>query len=890
MADLIARALEESIPWSTPGELFTSQLLGVGRWPTQGWKIHVSATPGSAPAVLARTLPILLRAGVRFKVVNSLQNLSSMNSGLHGDTQVGKFITVYPSDDSEAVGLASQLHSATVDYRGPRVPTDRPLQPGSLVHYRYGIFRSSEESGFRAGGDLSDPAGRWTTDWRCTHYVSPPPEIPDPFEAAGIVITKPARKGALGGRFIVLEAINRSWRGGIYRAIDLSASPPRQCLLKELWRDVGSGENGWDSTSWTNNETRILYAHGDGVTVPRCFGDVEVEGNHYVVLEFVHGVTLDMKLAGRVGANVGLPVPEIVSIGLGAASALSRVQSLGVIYRDFKPGNLILETKGNWRLIDFGIAYDTNGLHPPVTGGTPAFCSPQQWNGEDPTPSDDVFSWGTMIYSLACGLDSLMPPNSAEDHSPHARPRVRDNRPSIPPALAFVIDRACSCAKTDRYRSMAEVEGALTSISSDPVILSPREDGTLSATPLPSPIRSVAAMDEAVTIGSHLCDTAVVERGGLSWMKKFDGSNDGIGSPDLYDGSAGVVLYLAALAKATGTTSFADAARGGARWLAGSDWSAGRAAPGLHCGEAGTVITFLRLKEFLGEDAWLSAADIRARRLRGVTLNGLDLIYGAAGLAVALAEVAEATNDSNHLVEADRAGSILLGSAKTGPGHHGVFWNIPSGDPSLAPSPLLGLAHGAAGVALALIHLYRATADERYLTAAEGAGEMLLHQAVKGADGGWRWPLTLGGDRLNQQAWCHGAAGIGHFLLSLYNCTHEDRWLPSIAGAVVTTQNDGGSRDRLGLCCGVAGCGSFLLDASSVIGISTQRVAQGLGGLIMERRRTESLPPDLMQGEAGIGSFMLRLALPTEPDLVLPVIAAPGAVGRTTMVSGRVGV
>src|SRR5688500_17764856 len=106
--------------------------------PEQGWKLHVSAGIGPAEAVLRQVLPVLLAEGVEFKLAISPDALAALNDGSGGLAQVGKFITVYPSDDAQLIRLAVTLDGATRGLRGPRISSDRPLRPGSLVHYRYG--------------------------------------------------------------------------------------------------------------------------------------------------------------------------------------------------------------------------------------------------------------------------------------------------------------------------------------------------------------------------------------------------------------------------------------------------------------------------------------------------------------------------------------------------------------------------------------------------------------------------------------------------------------------------------------------------------------------------------------------------------------------------------
>ncbi|MDF2760711.1 MAG: uncharacterized protein K0S99_3346, partial [Thermomicrobiales bacterium] len=166
---------------------------GRTRCPEQGWKLHVSAGISSAEAVLRQTLPVLFAAEVEFKLAVSPIALAALNDGSGGLGQVGKFITVYPRDDAQLVTLAVALDEATRGLRGPRIPSDRPLRPGSLVHYRYGgsgdrIVQTPLGEVLPA---LVAPTGELVPDRRLPTYDSPPWAI-DPLLEAGVAQDLPA--------------------------------------------------------------------------------------------------------------------------------------------------------------------------------------------------------------------------------------------------------------------------------------------------------------------------------------------------------------------------------------------------------------------------------------------------------------------------------------------------------------------------------------------------------------------------------------------------------------------------------------------------------------------------------------------------------------------------
>ncbi|CAM5392147.1 Serine/threonine-protein kinase PknA OS=Streptomyces lavendulae subsp. lavendulae OX=58340 GN=pknA1 PE=4 SV=1 [Streptomyces lavendulae subsp. lavendulae] len=123
LEDLLRRALEatgEGARWSTDADEMWCRLTPLSTTQrAQGWKLHVSATSASAPAVLAKALDVLLREGSAFKFARSLEQVSALNSRATPRGSSGKFITVYPRSDTDAARIALELHRATTGLAGP---------------------------------------------------------------------------------------------------------------------------------------------------------------------------------------------------------------------------------------------------------------------------------------------------------------------------------------------------------------------------------------------------------------------------------------------------------------------------------------------------------------------------------------------------------------------------------------------------------------------------------------------------------------------------------------------------------------------------------------------------------------------------------------------------
>jgi len=909
--DPVRGLIDRRVPWAVHDEIFSHQYLGTGPLLAQGWKLHVSATPLSCVEVLERALDVLLVQGARFKVVNSLSNLIEMNSGRCGLSQVGKFITVYPSDDATAVTLAVALHEATSGLRGPRVPSDRPLRPGSLVHYRYGVQHAPVSGDLDDTDILLDGAGRLTSDERFPFYLAPQ-AVADPFEAAGAYVAAPSRSALLEGRYLVNDALSMSARGNVFRAVDIGARPARLCLVKEGRRDVAVDDRGRDARDWARNERRILARHAGSAFLPQLFDSFAIGEDEYNVIEYIEGKPLDVSLIDAHGRLDRIDCAAIAPLARGVAQALIGLHEQGIVFRDLNFANIILTPDGDYRLIDFGIAYDGSvDGEPPLSGGTPPFYPPEQLAGERPLPSDDVFAWGALLYHLACGEASVASvAKPASELSAFSRRPVLELRPDCPAPLAAIIDRAVSWRREDRHPSMRAALHALTdAVSFDgrpsipehapmriPVAEPSGETGARGE------LSSADALSLACEVGEALSSAAMERDGGICWATSNEVQPRPMLAPDLYSGVAGIGLYLAELASRTGHVRYADLARGAARWLAGPSWSRGRARHGLHGGEPGIAFFFLRLAELLNEPAYFDAASLRMRRLRGAAPLTDDILHGRAGTLLVLLELHRATQDGQFLEEARELGDALVAKAIATPGvAGGSYWHVRPAARAGAGGDFLGLLHGAAGIGLALAMLAAATGSEAYLEAARAAGETLLSQARRDSvtpnggdaqDEAIAWPRALSDASTGLQAHCHGAGGVGLFFLRLNQMHQDPRYLAAVRGAAATIARQAAGEGHFCMCHGLSGSGHFLLDCHQVLDNNhwlghARKCARLLenfkypklpgvygkdGGQVSIHGSGETsgqISPDLMLGYAGVGAFLLRLASPGTGEPVL---------------------
>ncbi len=169
-------------------------------------------------------LSFLLQKNVSFKFTSSLDYLQKLNNGQLGESQIGKFLTIYPASDDEAVALALEIDLRTRGLAGPQIPSDRPLHPNSLVFYRYGGFTSKlsvQEPLGLVWPAIRTPDNRFVPDKRRMIYT-PPESREDPFMAAGITIDSPKNQRILAQRYLIMSLIANTINHTVSLAIDLS--------------------------------------------------------------------------------------------------------------------------------------------------------------------------------------------------------------------------------------------------------------------------------------------------------------------------------------------------------------------------------------------------------------------------------------------------------------------------------------------------------------------------------------------------------------------------------------------------------------------------------------------------------------------------------------------
>ncbi len=195
-------------------------------------------------------------------------------------------------------------------------------------------------------------------------------------------------------------------------------------------------------------QSAARFVHPHAVAVYDAGQD---DGCLFIVMELIDGPTL----AERIAAQAPLPEADIVRIGSQVLDALGAAHAVGLVHRDVKPANVLLDAAGNARLADFGIAKRFDDLSDSLTAegmviGTVNYLAPEQAAGGVVTPVTDLYAVGAVLYEMSTGS---RPALAAGD------PRV--HRPGLAAPIATTVARALAVNPADRFGSADLMSAAL---------------------------------------------------------------------------------------------------------------------------------------------------------------------------------------------------------------------------------------------------------------------------------------------------------------------------------------------------------------------------------------------------------------------------------------------
>jgi serine/threonine protein kinase/tetratricopeptide (TPR) repeat protein len=286
----------------------------------------------------------------------------------------------------------------------------------------------------------------------------------------------------------VLEIVGGGGMGVVYKAEDIKLG--RRVALKFLPEELS---NDAEAKQRLEREARAASA----LNHPNICTIYEVEeetGQLFIVMELLEGQTLRDLIAEQ-GSRTpkSLPLEKLLDLGVQIAEGLDTAHQQGIVHRDIKPANIFITTRGQAKILDFGLAKvqgldaaevrssasesqsaeEGGSLVLSRTGtamGTAGYMSPEQVRGEKLDARTDLFSFGLVLYEMAAGGRAFAGETAAILHEAivqQAPMPVRELNPEVPPELERMIYRALEKDRNLRYQSAAEMSADLQRLRRD---------------------------------------------------------------------------------------------------------------------------------------------------------------------------------------------------------------------------------------------------------------------------------------------------------------------------------------------------------------------------------------------------------------------------------------
>ena len=264
---------------------------------------------------------------------------------------------------------------------------------------------------------------------------------------------KPGRIGMLD-QYEIIEVVGQGGMGAVLRAFDTKLS--RVVAVKVMSPTLAA--NPTAVKRFLREATTAASVHHDHVVTIHAVDDIHQPP--YLVMQFIEGQTLQQKI-DREGA---LELKHILRIGSQAAAGLAAAHKLGLIHRDVKPANILLENGvERVKITDFGLARAADDMQMTQTGiiaGTPQYMSPEQARGEPIDAHSDLFSLGSVLYTMCTGRPAFRADNPVVvlrrvcDDMP--RP-IHEANAQIPLWLEIIVNKMLAKNPADRFASADEV-------------------------------------------------------------------------------------------------------------------------------------------------------------------------------------------------------------------------------------------------------------------------------------------------------------------------------------------------------------------------------------------------------------------------------------------------
>lgn len=318
------------------GDIFTYIINTDINLPEEGWKIHVSAYFDNYKEILKKVSDFLIKREISFKWINAEEEFYKSISKYADRKFSGKFITIYPENESVFYSILENLYDILKYYSGPFIVTDRRYKDCKVLYYRYGAFKESSKL-------------------KCIHSFYTQPEyvvdkLNENVENDSILLNE---------RYEVNDCIYATNLGGVYTAVDKRTG--YKVVLKEIRSFINEYEsyiNGEDYLKLRLKEKENLIKFSNSPYTPNYIDDFYYQDNYYLVVEYIEGFTLNeiferyplyLLNRGELNLNFNLIISQIFNNLLKCIKSFNKKNYL--LY-DISEKNFIVDEDYNVYFID----------------------------------------------------------------------------------------------------------------------------------------------------------------------------------------------------------------------------------------------------------------------------------------------------------------------------------------------------------------------------------------------------------------------------------------------------------------------------------------------------------------------------------------------------------